>query len=135
MGLRLRILEYLEKYPSVGSLRLVFDLAPPVLMPGTREWERFRMEVERAVRELEGLGFVEYVEPGIVNYKPFFEEVEWVRARGEPQPRAEAAPEAPAQNQQLLGRGERPEPTAAGAGRRKRKAATLESFLGGGGGG
>ncbi|MCC6050914.1 MAG: hypothetical protein LM580_09420 [Thermofilum sp.] len=124
MSLRLRILEYLEKYPSVGSLRLVFDLAPPELMPGTREWERFREEVERAVRELEELGLVEYVEPGIVNYKPFFEEVKWVRARGEPHPRAEAAPEAP-----------RSEPTAVGAGRTKRKTATLESFLGGESGG
>jgi hypothetical protein len=122
VSLRSRTLEYLRKYPSVGVLRLALDLAPSELLPGTREWERFREEVERAVRELAGLGLVEYKDDiGVVNYKPF-REAGWAYAGGSPPwvSRAEpgAAPEA-------LARANRP----------KRKAATLESFLGGGGGG
>jgi hypothetical protein len=83
VSLRRRIFDYLSKYPSVGLLRLVFDLAPPGLRPGTEEWERFREEVEKAVRELEKLGFVEYKEPGVVNLRDF-RESGWAYAGGAP---------------------------------------------------
>lgn len=74
MSLRRRIFDYLSKYPSVGLLRLVFDLAPPGLRPSTEEWERFRREVEKAVRELEKLGLVEYKEDvGVVNLRDWLE--------------------------------------------------------------
>jgi len=73
-SLRWRVLEYLSVYPSVGLLRLVFDLAPPALRPGTEEWERFRREVEKAARELAKLGLVEYKEDvGVVNLRDWLE--------------------------------------------------------------
>jgi hypothetical protein len=84
MSLRERILDYLSKYPSTGLLRLVFDLAPPSLRPGTKEWERFREGVERAVRELEKLGLVEYKEDvGVVNLRDWLE-AGWAYAGGAP---------------------------------------------------
>jgi hypothetical protein len=83
VSLRRRIFEYLSKYPSVGLLRLVFDLAPPSLRPGTREWERFREEVEKAVRELEKLGLVKYAEPGVVSLCDWLE-AGWAYAGGAP---------------------------------------------------
>jgi hypothetical protein len=83
VSFRQRIFDYLSKYPSVGLLRLVFDLAPPGLRPGTREWERFREEVEKAVRELEKLGLVKYAEPGVVNLCDWLESG-WRYAGGAP---------------------------------------------------
>ena len=84
MSLRERILDYLEKYPSVGLLRLALDLAPPDPQPGTKKWERFREKVEEAVRELEKLGLVEYKEDvGVVNLRDWLE-AGWAYAGGAP---------------------------------------------------
>ena len=84
MSLRERILDYLEKYPSVGLLRLALDLAPPDLQPGTKKWERFRREVEKVVRELGKLGLVEYKEDvGVVSLRDWLE-AGWAYAGGAP---------------------------------------------------
>ena len=119
MSLRERILDYLEKYPSVGLLRLALDMAPPELLPGGGDWARHVEEVKRAVGELEKLGLVEYKEDvGVVNLR-VFREVGWAYAGGSPG----------------WASGEEPEAAPEAHARPKRKAATLESFLGGGGGG
>jgi hypothetical protein len=131
VSLRSRILEYLRKYPSVGVLRLALDLAPSELLPGGGEWEKHVEEVEKAVRELAGLGLVEYKDDiGGVNYKPF-RETGWAYIGGSPPWVSQGEPAAVGANVGAT-------PAAAGArGRRslKRKAATLEDFLGGNGGG
>jgi hypothetical protein len=131
VSLRSRILEYLRKYPSVGVLRLALDLAPSELLPGGGEWERHVGEVEKTVKELAGLGLVEYKDDiGVVNYKPF-REAGWAFAGGNPPwiPRGEPA---------AVGANVGATPAAAGARKRrspKRRNAALDNFLGGNGGG
>ena len=110
-----RILSYLERYPSVGYLRLLEDVLrppPPSLpppLPSLDEDEERRRELYRlgmrALRELEEAGVIE-VKDGAVNLLHHFEGEE-----PEPRPQVREPPPAPA----------RPEP-----GKRQR---TLLDFL------
>ena len=107
-----RILSYLERYPSVGYLRLLEDvLRPPPLSisEGGEEhevvWGKLKLSDRyairelramlyrlgmRALRELEEAGVVE-VKDGVVNLLLHFEGEE-----PEPRPRASEPPPAPA---------------------------------------
>ena len=84
MSLRAKVAEYVRRYPSVGFLRLVLDLAPAGVTPGGEGWRKHVEEVERSVRELAKLGLVSFNEElGVVSYKPFLDKG-WAYAGGEP---------------------------------------------------
>jgi len=126
VSLRVRIAEYLRKYPSVGLLRLALDLAPAGLAPGSEGWQRHVEEVKRSVRDLAERGLASFNEElGVVNYRPFLEKG-WGYAGGEPPWRQPAAPTTTA-----VGPGEEKAEKL----RERREARDLLVFLAGGGNG